>query len=594
MIHRKKNHHLYLLSLFLIWNTFLYAQEDDFKKVDSLIKIEKYISAERILKQVDTVEISKLNNAYRFFLLAKIYDSKNIVDQATSNYLKAKKYYLQIDSIEKVHQINLDLFYIFSASNNLSNKANRYLDEYFSYAKKSNDSLMLAIGYEKLAVSLMTKDADKAMIFFKKALNNGSHLTNKNLAMTLYNNLGAFYNEILQKHDSALIYFNKNHKLIKNNKLELIGNFINKAGCYFYMGDFKKSLQLLNRADSISFLVKDTEGYQSHIKYVKALNYEGLGDFEKAYQNYQAYDSINYVINEKEFDLKTSEFLVQYEAQEKEIENLKLNASLQTNRMLLFSAIAGILIVFFGAYFWIVNLRKKRKIADQERLIERQRLEKELKDQEIQSIDMILESQEKERKKIADELHDSLGSLMVSLKYNFNYLSLKLNNNSTDELKVVKNTNALLDEAYNQVRTISHIKNVGLQGNEGLIKALQNMISKMAVPNGVDFKLIPYGLNKKLENQLEIFIFRIVQEMCTNILKYAKATEVSINLTQHGENELNIIIEDNGIGFDAKKIADKKGMGLKNISTRIERMGGSFEIDSVVGKGTTILINLPI
>jgi signal transduction histidine kinase len=207
---------------------------------------------------------------------------------------------------------------------------------------------------------------------------------------------------------------------------------------------------------------------------------------------------------------------------------------------------------------------------------------------------MILESQEKERKKIADELHDSLGSLMVSLKYNFNYLSLKLNNNSTDELKVVKNTNALLDEAYNQVRTISHIKNVGLQGNEGLIKALQNMISKMAVPNGVDFKLIPYGLNKKLENQLEIFIFRIVQEMCTNILKYAKATEVSINLTQHGENELNIIIEDNGIGFDAKKIADKKGMGLKNISTRIERMGGSFEIDSVVGKGTTILINLRI
>ena len=379
-----------------------------------------------------------------------------------------------------------------------------------------------------------------------------------------------------------------------NNPKELVYSYFNKAGCYYYLNDYRKSLQLLNQADSISSLVSNMEGYKSYIKLVKAISYEGLGDFENAYKNMQAYDSIKKIKNEEDFELKTSEFLVQYEAQEKEIENLKLSARLQTNRILLFSTTAAILIIIFGAYFWIVNLRKKRKIAEQERLIERQRLEKELKDQEIQSIDMILESQEKERKKIADELHDSLGSLMVSLKYNFNYLSLKLNNNSTDELKVVKNTNALLDEAYNQVRTISHIKNVGLQGNEGLIKALQNMISKMAVPNGVDFKLITYGLNKKLENQLEIFIFRIVQEMCTNILKYANATEVSINLTQHGENELNIIVEDNGIGFDAKKIAAKKGMGLKNISTRVERMGGSFEIDSLSGKGTTILINLPI
>jgi len=178
------------------------------------------------------------------------------------------------------------------------------------------------------------------------------------------------------------------------------------------------------------------------------------------------------------------------------------------------------------------------------------------------------------------------------LKYNFNYLTKNLSNEA--ELEVVSNTNKLLDDAYKQVRTISHLKNVGMQGNEGLIKALQNMISKMNVPNGIHFKLIPYGLNKKLDNQLEIFIFRIIQEMCTNVLKYAKATEVSIYLTQHGDHELNIMIEDDGAGFDSKKIKTKKGMGLRNIETRVEIMGGTFEIDSVIGNGTTITLNIPI
>mgnify|MGYP005844687427 CR=1 FL=1 len=594
MIFNKAHYIFLLLSLFLMWNSVFYAQNDDFRKADSLIKIGKYISAERVLNQIDTFSISKANKAFRYFLLAKLYDSKNVVDQATSTYLQAKKYYLQIDSFERAQQINLDLFYILSASENLSNKAERYLDEYFSYAKKSNDSLMLAIGYEKMAVSLMTKDPNKALVYFKKALNNGSHLKNIEFAFKIYNNLGAFYNEILQKHDSALIYFNKNYDLIKSDNLESIFNLSNKAGCYYYLNDYKKSLQLLNQADSLSNFVINKEGYQSHINFVKTLNYEGLGDYKNAYHSFKSYDSINKIINDREFDLKTSEFLVQYEAQEKEIENLKLSARLQTNRILLFSSIAAILFLIIGAYVWINNIRKKKKIAEQESLIERQKLEKELKDQEMQSIDMILESQEKERKKIADELHDSLGSLMVSLKYNFNYFSENFCQESPDEKNVLENTNKLLDEAYNQVRTISHIKNVGLQGNEGLVKALQNMISKMTVPNGIQFKLIPFGLNKKVENQLEIFIFRIIQEMCTNIMKYAKATEVSIYLTQHGDHELNLMIEDNGIGFDPKKIKSKNGMGLRNIETRVEMMGGSFEIDSVLGNGTTITLNIPI
>lgn len=592
----KQNSLFTLISFFLMWISFTYAQEDDLKKADSLIKVEKFISAERVLNNIDTFKISIEKKANRYYLLGKLYDLKNVVDKSVSNYVKAKKYYLQIDSIKRVQQINLDVFHILSTSNNLSDKADRYLDEYLTYATNTNDSLMLAVGYEKLAVSLMTNDTKKARMYFSKVLSYGLHQTNKEFGIKLYNNLGIFYNEILQKQDSALIYFDKQYELLKdgNNHFDLIYNAINKAGCYYYLSENEKSLELLNQADSISLLVANSQGYQSHIKYVKALNYEDLNDFENALRNMQAYDSLNFIINEKDFDIKTSEFLVQYEAQEKEIENLKLTTRLQSNRIWLFSIVGAFLILLISGVFWISNLKKKRQIAIQESLIQKQQLEKELKEQELNSIDMILASQEKERKKIADELHDSLGSLMVTLKYNVNYLEQNIQNSAEIDASVLTNTNALLDEAYNQVRSISHIKNLGLNPKEGLVKAIQNMISKINVPNGVTFKLIPFGLTKRLDNQIEIFVFRIIQEMCTNILKYAKANEVSINLTQHGDDELNIIIEDDGIGFDPKAIQEKKGIGLKNIEFKIENMGGTFEIDSMIGKGTTILLNIPI
>ena len=86
----------------------------------------------------------------------------------------------------------------------------------------------------------------------------------------------------------------------------------------------------------------------------------------------------------------------------------------------------------------------------------------------------------------------------------------------------------------------------------------------------------------------------MIQELCTNIIKHSKAHEVNIYLTQHKNSEINIIVEDNGIGFDFKNIELYKGIGLKNIEKKVEQMGGTFSIDSHPGKGTTIIIDAPL
>ena len=119
------------------------------------------------------------------------------------------------------------------------------------------------------------------------------------------------------------------------------------------------------------------------------------------------------------------------------------------------------------------------------------------------------------------------------------------------------------------------------------------MAEKISSSNKIKIEVVPFGLDKRLENSLEITVFRITQELITNIIKHAEATKATINLTWYEKN-LNIIIEDDGLGFDTNKINFQNSMGLSSIKTRIIHLKGTFNIDTTLGKGSSILIDIPI
>ena len=120
------------------------------------------------------------------------------------------------------------------------------------------------------------------------------------------------------------------------------------------------------------------------------------------------------------------------------------------------------------------------------------------------------------------------------------------------------------------------------------------MADKISGSNTITIDVIDHGLDERLENSLELTIFRIIQELITNVIKHATATQASIHLTNH-EDTLNIMIEDNGKGFNARQITTKnKGMGLSTIDKRVEHLNGTMTIESEPNKGTTIIIDIPI
>ena len=97
----------------------------------------------------------------------------------------------------------------------------------------------------------------------------------------------------------------------------------------------------------------------------------------------------------------------------------------------------------------------------------------------------------------------------------------------------------------------------------------------------------------RLENSREIAIFRMIQELITNIIKHSHATEATVHLTQH-DATLNIMVEDNGVGFDRSQLTSTETMGLYTIQKRVEGMGGSVTIDTILQKGTTVILDIPL
>lgn len=253
---------------------------------------------------------------------------------------------------------------------------------------------------------------------------------------------------------------------------------------------------------------------------------------------------------------------------------------------------SGILIVIFSVLFFVIKHFRK-KIARQYKLIEQQKLDKILNSYALHGIDMLMEVQQIERQHAADNMHDALGSMLAALKLNFENLRLRQKDANAEENRLYDKTETLIEEAYKKVKGISNIRDFGAVASKGLIPTLKILAEKLSLPGRTTLCVTAFGFNKKLENKIEIVIFRIICELAVNSIKHSGATEASVQLTHHDDN-INIIVEDNGIGFNKVKQFKTDGTGLQAIIKKTEELGGTFTIDSTPNIGTTIIIDIPV
>lgn len=347
---------------------------------------------------------------------------------------------------------------------------------------------------------------------------------------------------------------------------------------------YNQARKLLNKSRKVSETMRDTffdDRLESWIL-------EKQGKYDSAYYYLNRSLNIEYKMGAKNNSLETALLSVENQTEKLKLDNLISENRRKANRNWL---IIASLALFLGTGIAILlqkNTTKKRQLAEQEALLKQQRVENLLKEQELVSIDAMIAGQEKERQKVAGELHDDLGSLMATIKLHFE------NAKVSKKDPALKNAQKLLEEAYQKIRGMAHSKNSGVMSDQGLLPAIKKMAHTITETDALEVTVEDFGLGERMENSLELSIFRMVQELVANTIKHAEASKVNIQLTQHDDN-LNIIVEDNGKGFDRSKLKkNQAGMGLTNIEKRVEHLGGNFTVDSVLGKGTSILIDIPV
>ncbi len=207
-----------------------------------------------------------------------------------------------------------------------------------------------------------------------------------------------------------------------------------------------------------------------------------------------------------------------------------------------------------------------------------------------------VEFQEHERKRIAGELHDSIGQNLLIIKnaldqYEANTAEQNVN---SDELHEISQ---LAQESMDEVREISYDLHPHTLDRLGLKKAIQSCVKKFMQVSSIHFVYDVDEIDKLFSPIAEIHIFRIIQEALNNVIKHSNATECIIDVKQI-EDTLRIEIADNGKGFNTDDIFTKdkanEGFGISNIFERVRLLQGEMKIDSSINKGTNILIKIPI
>ena len=201
----------------------------------------------------------------------------------------------------------------------------------------------------------------------------------------------------------------------------------------------------------------------------------------------------------------------------------------------------------------------------------------------------MIEGQEAERLRIAKDLHDSLGGLLATVKAHFTTIQKEIE--QLEKLNITEKTNNLIDEACIEVRRISHNMMPHALSISGLRGAVEDMAESLRA-EGYEVQLEIGKLPDAMEPTKEVMIYRLLQEIISNIRKHAKASKLLIQLLRH-QNELHILVEDNGKGFDYDAATEKGGLGLKSINSRVQFLDGTIQWDSQLEQGTSITINLP-
>lgn len=516
-----------------------------------------------------------------------VYQKQGKLKDALENQIEALKIY---EALKQDLWIGYCLNNIAIVHQNLENlnKSMEFHLRALGYRKKMGDVYGEAGSYGNIAnVYVKQKDTTSAIEYYEKALVTFRKINNEEGISIMLSNLGNIY-LARDQNTKALELLQESLDIRERlgDKKGIASSLIKIGEAYTNQSKFKQASKTLfrglNIARDISVLEEEVAVYLVIAK-MYALQYQLDSAFYYTNHYIKLKDSVyNMRLNQQIIDVQAK-----YETEKIERENELLESQvelteskLRQRRTEIWLLIFVIISITGAAIFLLYRRRQKQKEALDAAIIKHN--EKQLK--------AVLEGQEIERRKIARDLHDGVGQTLAGIKLNWEGLagSMKSHENFNDLEKL----SGMLDGAAVEVRTISHQMMPKELEQFGLITALESMLNNSLNKNKIDFSLEHFGIIERLPAQIELSLFRISQELISNIIKHAVATKINFQIMQRNEFYV-FIASDNGKGFNPQ-FQKSKGIGLMSIESRVQSMNGSLNIESNEGDGTIFTIRIPV
>jgi signal transduction histidine kinase len=206
----------------------------------------------------------------------------------------------------------------------------------------------------------------------------------------------------------------------------------------------------------------------------------------------------------------------------------------------------------------------------------------------------LVTAQEQERRHIARELHDEIGQALTAIKVELAFAQRSIEG-TQGPTTVLQAARSITDGALHQVRDLSYLLHPAALDEFGLVSAVEEHIKTFSIRHGIAVELSHSSMEGRLAPETEAAAYRIIQESLNNVAKHASATEAKVYVARQPD-ALRIVVEDNGIGFDpsAPRSPDRRGLGLIGMRERASYLNGTVVIDSARGRGTRIVVELPV
>ncbi|GEP49863.1 two-component sensor histidine kinase [Flavobacterium noncentrifugens] len=518
---------------------------------------------------------------------ANSYQFKGDYETATKYYLKGIPVFEKLKDSNAVSQSYQNLTGLYANIKNYKLEE-FYLKKAIQYSR-SSDKEQLGLLYGDFGLFYARNDKFKeALSYFKKTEALSLQDSSKVLSFFSNRNLGEYY-RLTKKSEIAIPYYEKALGLTValNDAFQKSDLLYTLSGLYLNEKDYKKAFfygqESLNLAKNIN--AREVV-YRSQRRLSVILN--ALHQPQKAFtlleQSYTLRDTVFDENHIKQISLMQTQF--ETEKKDKAIANQR--AQLKKNEVELIKrkttiacAIAtAIALALLSLGIWLF-FRQSQKLKNKEILALQQQ-------QEITKLEALIDGEEKERRRIAQELHDGINGDLSAIK--FRILGIDESNLSADDKENLTTTVEMIDQSCAQVRNISHNLMPASIIDFGLVETVQQYCSKISQSHPLELDFQYFGNPATLPKKSETVIYRIIQELINNIIKHSRATTALVQMNFH-ENELFITVEDNGVGFDVKNA--RNGLGLKNIESRIQLLKAGLEIDSS-NKGTSFQINIDL